>query len=218
MTVAIKTLCAGISLLVFSAATLAQTTAPTNRLQLPTLKPLSAGTNPAVAQARKARADQQQKLIGTQAPDFKPAQSIGAFKSLKDLKGKVVMLDFFAHWCGPCIASLPSVRGLSDDFKAKGLEVIGVTRFYGYYQAENRAQKDMPPETELARMKNFVQEKNLNWPVAFVDKPVFEAYACSAIPHVVVIDRQGKIRKIKVGYSPKEAESFRHEIEQLLAE
>ncbi len=65
-------------------------------------------------------------------------------------------------------------------------------------------------------MKGFVNEKQINWPVSFVDKDVFEAYGCSAIPHVVVIDKTGKIRKIKVGYSPKEAEEFRQEIEKLL--
>lgn len=178
----------------------------------------AAGTNSAAIEAKKAREEKQQKLLGTPARSFQPARSIGDFKKVDQLKGKVVMLDFFAHWCGPCIASLPTVRSLSDELKAKGLEVIGVTRFYGYYKTENRANKDMPPDTELARMKTFIQEKNINWPVAFVDKTVFESYACSAIPHVVLIDRTGKIRQIKVGYSPKEAAAFRAEIEKLLGE
>jgi hypothetical protein len=95
--------------------------------------------------------------------------------------------------------------------------VIGVTRFYGYYAKENRTKRDMPVEQELERMKGFLTDKKINWPVAFVGKEVFEAYGCSAIPHVVVIDKAGRIRKIKVGYSPKEAEAFRKEVEGLLA-
>ena len=182
-----------------------------------TLTPGGVNTN-AAAEARKAREEKQQKLIGTTATDFKPTHQIGEFKSLAALKGKVVMVDFFAHWCGPCIASLPSVRTLAEELGPKGFEVVGVTRFYGYYKNENRPSKDMPPATELARMKDFMKEKNITWPVVFVDKSVFEAYACSSIPHVVIVDRSGKIRKIKVGFSANSQDAFRAEIEKILSE
>lgn len=74
----------------------------------------------------------------------------------------------------------------------------------------------MSPEKEFDRMKEFVVEKKMNWPVAFVDKDVFEADSCSAIPHVVIIDKTGKIRKIKVGSYPNETEEFRKEVEKFL--
>ncbi len=170
----------------------------------------------AAAEARKARDAKLAELTGTDATDFKPRNVLGEFKGLEDLKGKVVMLDFFAHWCGPCKAALPTVRALYDELKPKGLQVVGVTKFYGYYSKENSAKRDMTPEKEFDRMKEFLVEKNINWPVAFVDKDVFEAYSCSAIPHVVVIDKTGKIRKIKVGYYPNEAGEFRKEIKKLL--
>jgi peroxiredoxin len=170
----------------------------------------------AAAAARAARDEKLANFIGSTAADFKASRAHGEVESLAALKGKVVILDFFAHWCGPCIASFPSMRALYDDLKPRGLEMIGLTRFYGYYQKENRTKKDMPEETEFARMKDFMTEKKMNWPVAFVGKDVFEAYGCSAIPHVVLIDRSGKIRKIKVGYSSKEVEAFRAEIEKLL--
>ncbi len=174
------------------------------------------GSNTNAATARAARDEKLAQFVGQDAPDFKPTHAHGEFKPLAELKGKVVILDFFAHWCGPCIASLPAMRELYDDLKPKGLEMIGLTRFYGYYQKENRTQRDMPEETEFARMKDFMEEKKMNWPVAFVGRNVFEAYGCSAIPHVVVIDKTGKIRKVKVGYDPKELQALRAELEKLL--
>jgi thiol-disulfide isomerase/thioredoxin len=176
------------------------------------------GTNAPSPPSKEDREAKFAKLVGTKAESFKPLRALGEFKSVDELNGKVVILDFFAHWCGPCIMSLPSMRSLSDDFKDKGLRLIGVTRFYGYYKTENRSKRDMAQDAEFERMKEFVKEKNMNWPVAFVDKTVCDAFQCSAIPHVVVIDKAGKIRKVKVGYYPKEVEEFRGEIAKMVAE
>ena len=128
----------------------------------------ASGSNTNAAAARAAAAKQRDeklaRFVGTEATDFKPTHAHGDFKTLAELKGKVVILDFFAHWCGPCIASFPSMRALYDDLKPKGLQLIGVTRFYGYYQKENRTARDMPVGTEFAKMKDFMAEKKMNWP------------------------------------------------------
>src|SRR6185503_6586623 len=103
-------------------------------------------TNSAAASSKQDREAKHAKLVGLPAKSFKPLRALGECKTIDELKGKVVILDFFAHWCGPCIASLPSMRSLYEDLKPKGLEIIGVTRFYGYYKTQNRAKRDMPAD------------------------------------------------------------------------
>ena len=109
--------------------------------------------------------------------------------------------------------ALPSVRAMYDELKGKGLEVVGVTRYYGYYGTE----KGLTPEQEYERMKQFIVDQKINWPIAFTDAAAFKDYAVSGIPHVVVIDRAGKVHKIKVGYNKAGEEAFHKEIEKLLA-
>jgi thiol-disulfide isomerase/thioredoxin len=154
-------------------------------------------------------------LVGQPAPMLNLTKGYGKFKQ-SELKGKVILVDFFAHWCGPCIASFPDLQELVKDLKPKGLEVVGITRYYGYYGPE----KNLTPEVEFAKMEGFMKEKGMTWPVMYGDRDNFMNFGCSGIPHVVLIDKKGTVRKIKVGYSsnPKDKASFRAEVESLLAE
>jgi thiol-disulfide isomerase/thioredoxin len=148
------------------------------------------------------------------APEIAFDRQIGGFTGLSKLKGKVVILDFFAHWCGPCIRAFPMVRELYTDLKPKGLEVVGITSYYGYYGA----QQGLDKAQEFEKMKSFVKEKEMTWPVAFTDGSANEAYGVSAIPHMVVVDRKGVVRFVEVGFNPAEKGKLRSTIEKLLAE
>lgn len=148
------------------------------------------------------------------APDFKAQQALGSFTTLSALKGKVVILDFFAHWCGPCKRAFPEIRELYTELKGKGLEVVGVTSYYGYYGAE----KNLSKAQEYAKMKDFIKEFNLTWPVAFTDGSASKAYGVSAIPHLVVIDRKGIVRYVQVGYGTAPVGKLKSTLEKLLAE
>ncbi len=118
---------------------------------------------------------------------------------LKTLRGRVVLLDFFAHWCGPCIADFPIVRDLQQRYEKRGLTVLGITSVYGYYQG----QKSLTPEAEVAQMKShFAKEYQVTWPMVFgLTETNDENYGVGYIPHLVLIDRAGIVRFAKVGRS-----------------
>lgn len=157
-------------------------------------------------------------ILDTLSPALEAEKMYGEYKSIEALKGKVVILDFFAHWCGPCIRSFPDMKALYDANKDKGLEMIGVTTYYGYYKDENREKRDMAKDVEFAKMADFMKEHNMNWPVVYTARESYAPFGVSGIPHVVVIGRDGRVHKVKVGYSPATFKAFKEEIEKLLKE
>lgn len=151
--------------------------------------------------------------VGNAPAEIDVTHTIGEFESFAALKGKVVLIDFFAHWCGPCIASFPSYRQLYSELKDEGLEIIGVTRFYGYYGQE----RPLEPEEELERMKGFLDQHQLEWPVVFTDPAAYEAYGVTGIPTIVVVDAEGVVRQYKVGFTEASFGAFKEEIKGLIA-
>jgi thiol-disulfide isomerase/thioredoxin len=142
------------------------------------------------------------ELIGYAAPPikfdwaFNPSDPSWKISSLEDLKGKVVVLDFWATWCGPCIASFPNVRELQKHYAGHEVVILGVTSLQGYHVSPTgRVDTKGNPDKEYALMPEFIAQREMTWPVVFSSKNVFNPdYGVTGIPSVVIIDPTGKVR------------------------
>jgi thiol-disulfide isomerase/thioredoxin len=170
-------------------------------------------------------AQRMQALIGSDAvfPESVDAWINGDAVTPGSLAGKVVLLDFFSVWCGPCVATFPHLRQWHNDYGAQGLEIIGVTRYYQYGWDEDaqrpRREQDLAPEQERDAMERFLEHHDLRHRIAFVaDSRLQEHYMVSGIPHAVVIDRRGKVRLFRVGSGEQNAHDLEEAIKACLAE
>ncbi|WP_169978882.1 TlpA family protein disulfide reductase [Tautonia rosea] len=138
-----------------------------------------------------------------------------------DLKGKVVLLDFWAVWCGPCIATFPHLIEWNEQYGDKGLVIIGLTNYYEFDwdEASGRAvpKPGTTPEQEQAMLKKFAASYNLTHRFAIQDGDAMsEYYQVSGIPQVVVIDQEGKVRMVRVGSGEQNAKDIGGLIAELL--
>lgn len=119
--------------------------------------------------------------VGRPAPEFTLAQRDSSLLSLSDLRGKVVVLDFWASWCKPCRASFPWVREFYEEYRKKGVEVVGVSI-----------------DANKVAWEKALDAEKLPWPQV-IDETVNgeyqtgELYHVMAVPMFVVVDKEGKI-------------------------
>jgi thiol-disulfide isomerase/thioredoxin len=162
-----------------------------------------------------------EKLVGQPMPPLDvDAWVNGTPLSNEELRGKVVLLDFWAVWCGPCRATFPHLREWHDKYSDRGLVIIGLTRYHQYgWDAEAQTHvsiEDIPPADEQAAVVEFAKHHELGHRLAFMPdgSTLSEQYGVTGIPQAVVIDREGIVRLIRVG----SGEANAHDIEKLLEE
>jgi cytochrome c biogenesis protein CcmG/thiol:disulfide interchange protein DsbE len=141
------------------------------------------------------RADKDRKT----APDFELKDASGKIVKLSDFKGKVVLLDFWATWCGPCAIEIPWFIDFQRRYKDRGFEVLGVSM-------DDDGWKAISP---------FVAEKKINYRVVQGDDKTGDLYGgVEALPTTFVIDRDGRIASVHVGLTGRK--DFEDAIEKLL--
>ncbi len=125
--------------------------------------------------------------VREKAPDFTLESINGDTIKLSDYRGKVVILDFWATWCRPCVMEIPHYKELYEAYKDSGLAIIGI--------ALDKPQK----------VVSFVDRFEVNYPIAVGDRSLAAEYGgIRAIPTTFVLDQDGKIYKKYVGYRTKE--------------
>lgn len=135
------------------------------------------------------------------APDFRVTAIDGTTVQLSALKGKVVLLDFWATWCPPCRAEIPHFIALQNAYNPKGLETIGLS---------------LDQEGEGV-VRSFAQEHGVNYRLAMASPDLPQKYGgIRGIPTTFLIDKRGRIAKRYVGYQDKQV--FETQIQALLAE
>ena len=119
-------------------------------------------------------------FLGEMVPDFEATDLDGEPISFETYRGKVLLVDFWAVWCGPCIAEMPNVKRVYETYKDKGFDIIGISL-----------------DNDEQRLRDYLKENEIPWRQVFSGKgwnsPVSRKYGISAIPTMWLIDKDGKL-------------------------
>jgi peroxiredoxin len=141
---------------------------------------------------------------GKVAPDFTLRDTANASHSLSEYKGKVVLVNFWATWCGPCQVEMPHLQQLAKDLGPQGLVVLGISA---------------DSARDASKVKPLVMSKGLTYTVLLDPQTTVVAQynPTKTLPFNVLVDRAGNIDQVFSGYNPGDEVALRAAIEKLLA-
>ena len=141
-------------------------------------------------------------LAGQSAPDFVLKSTTGENLRLSEYRGDVVMINFWATWCGPCRDEMPLLDELYSRYQRVGFSLLGVNI-----------------DDDTRRAMAMVEELGVSFPVLFDEKKeVSKLYEVEAMPVTVLVDREGTVRYVHDGYKPGYEQYYLNEIRSLLRE
>jgi peroxiredoxin len=139
---------------------------------------------------------------GESAPDFTLPRDDGQSISLSELRGQVVMINFWASWCGPCRQEMPLLEQIHQRYEPLGFTLLGVN-----------------VEENSGDAIAFLEERPVSFPILFdPNNDVSKLYDVIAMPSTVLIDRQGKVRHLHHGYKPGYENDYQDQVRALVRE
>jgi len=141
-------------------------------------------------------------LTGQPAPDFALKSSTGENLRLSEYRGDVVMINFWATWCGPCRQEMPLLDDLYNRYERVGFNLLGVNI-----------------DDDSGRAMDMIRELGVNFPVLFdARKEVSKLYEVGSMPVTVIVDREGTVRYVHQGYKPGYEQMYLDQVRSLLRE
>jgi len=142
------------------------------------------------------------KIKADSAPDFVLKSASGKNVRLSELKGRVVMLNFWATWCGPCAEEIPHLNELHESLDPYDFELLGINL-----------------DEDQSKAVHLANKLDVNFPVLFdEDKSVSKSFDIKAMPTTIIIDRAGKIRHVNLGFKKGYIERYHRQVQALRKE
>ena len=140
--------------------------------------------------------------VGAAAPDFTLRTLSGSNMRLQEQRGQVVLVNFWATWCGPCRKEMPHLNRIADKYKSSGLVLLGVN-----------------VDDDVRNAADLSAKLGVKFPVLLdTDKKVSRLYDLNSMPSTMVIDRSGKVRFVHRGYQDGYEDLYDKQIRDLLKE
>lgn len=142
------------------------------------------------------------KKIDGPAPDFVLKTDSGENLRLEEQRGDVILLNFWASWCGPCRQEMPILEELHQRYERAGFKVLGIN-----------------VEQDLEAAKRYLSKVDVSFPILYDPTSIAgEAYNVDAMPTTIMIDRDGNMRYLHRGFKPGYEDNYRAEIKELIRE
>ena len=137
--------------------------------------------------------------VGQPAPDFTLRSLDGEPVRLADLRGKPVLIEFWATWCPPCLMAMPHIQQMHDRYSGQGLQVLALSTDY-----------------DPGEVRDWMRRNSLSLPVLMCDGETQMRYRAGSIPRTYLLDGEGTVRHASTGFSEASMEELEEEIRALL--